>query len=90
VWDTHQDLAVCFTWKQAGLEFLSFASKLVEERRWVVNVASSRMSYRSKAKDGRLDGIGCSTVKVGPNYPLLDIIFLLAHMSILVFYFHYK
>jgi hypothetical protein len=29
-------------------------------------------------------------VEVRPNYPSLDVIFLLAHRGILVFCFHYK
>jgi hypothetical protein len=41
----------------------------------------------NKAKDDRFDGVGCGAVKVGPNYPSLDIIFFLAYMGILVFYF---
>jgi hypothetical protein len=53
----------------------------------VVHVASSHRSRKSEAKDGRFDGIGCSVVEVGPHYPLLVIIFLLAHMDILVFWF---
>jgi hypothetical protein len=48
--DTCRDLATCFTWKQVGLGFSNFASKLVEERWWVVHVASSRRSRGSKAK----------------------------------------
>jgi hypothetical protein len=48
--DTRRDLATCFTWKQVGLGFSNFASKLVEERWWVVHVASSRRSRGSKAK----------------------------------------
>jgi hypothetical protein len=76
--------------KQVGLESPSFASKLVEERRWVVYVASSWRSCGSEAKDGRFDGVGCDAVKVRPNYPSLDVIFSLAHRGILVFYFYYK
>jgi hypothetical protein len=53
-------------------------------------VASLRRSRGSEAKDDRFDGVGCGAVKVRLNYHSLDIIFLLAHMSILVFYFHYK
>jgi hypothetical protein len=56
----------------------------------MVHVASSRRSRRSEAKDSRFDGIGCSTVEVGPNYPSLDVIFLLTHKGILVFCFCYK
>jgi hypothetical protein len=76
--------------KQVGLGFPSFASKLVEERRQMVHMASSWRSRESEAKDGRFDNVGCDTAEVEPNYPLLDIIFLLAHMDILVFCFHYK
>jgi hypothetical protein len=76
--------------KQVGLWFFSFASKLVKERRRVVHVASSRMSRRSEAKDSQFDGVGCDVVKVRQNYPLLDVIFLLADRGILVFYFRYK
>jgi hypothetical protein len=70
--------------------FPSFASKLAEERRWVMHVVSSQRSRGSEVKDGRFDGVGCGIVKVEPNYPSLDVIFLLAHRGILVFYFHYK
>jgi hypothetical protein len=38
-----------------------------------------------KPKDGRFDGVGYDVVEVGPNYPLLVVIFLLAHRGILVF-----
>jgi hypothetical protein len=51
----------------------------------VVHVASSWGSCGSEAKDSRFDGVGCGAVKVGPNYPSLDVIFLLAHRGILVF-----
>jgi hypothetical protein len=40
-----------------------------------------------KPKDGRFDGIGCDTVEVGPIYPSLVVIFLLAQRDILVFWF---
>jgi hypothetical protein len=53
----------------------------------VVHVASSRRSHGSEAKDGLFDDVGCGVVEVGPNYPSLDIIFLLAHRGILVFCF---
>jgi hypothetical protein len=56
----------------------------------MVHVASSWRSCESEAKDGRFDNVGCDATEVEPNYPLLDIIFLLAHMDILVFCFHYK
>jgi hypothetical protein len=51
----------------------------------VVHVASSQRSCGSEAKDGRFDGVGCGAVEVKPNYPLLDVIFILAHKDILVF-----
>ena len=54
---------------------------------WMVHVASSRRSRGSEAKDGRFDGVGCGAAQVGPNYPSLDVIFLLAHRGILVFWF---
>jgi hypothetical protein len=54
---------------------------------WMVHVASSQRSHGSEVKDGRFNGIGCSTVEVGPNYPSLVVIFLLAHRGILVFWF---
>jgi hypothetical protein len=72
--DTCQDLVVCFTQKQVGLGFPSFASKLVEERRWVVHVVSLRRSRESEAKDDRFDGVGCDAAEVKPNYPSLDVI----------------
>jgi hypothetical protein len=50
-------------------------------------MASSSRSCGSKAKDGWFDGVGSSTVEVRPNYPSLDVIFLLANRSILVFWF---
>jgi hypothetical protein len=40
-----------------------------------------------KPKDGMFDCVGCNTVGVVPIYPSLVIIFLLAHMGILVFWF---
>jgi hypothetical protein len=56
----------------------------------VVHVALSRRSCESEGKDGFFDGVRCGTVEVEPNYPSLDVIFLLAHRGILVFCFHYK
>jgi hypothetical protein len=75
----------CFITKQVRLGFPSFASKLMKERLWVMNVASSWRSCGSEAKDGRFDGVECDAVKVRPNYSSLDVIFLLAHIGILVF-----
>jgi hypothetical protein len=40
-----------------------------------------------KSKDGWFDGVGSGVVEVRPNYPSLDVIFLLAHRGILVFWF---
>jgi hypothetical protein len=48
-------------------------------------VASSRRSLDSEVKDDQFDGVGCGTVEVRPNYPSLDVIFLLAHRGVLVF-----
>jgi hypothetical protein len=67
--------------KQVGLGFPNFASKLAEERWWVVHVASLQRSCGSEAKYGWFDGVGCGTVEVGPSYPSLDVIFLLAHRT---------
>jgi hypothetical protein len=53
----------------------------------VVHVASSWRSHGSEAKDDQFDGVGCGAMEVGPNYPSLDVIFLLAHRGILVFCF---
>jgi hypothetical protein len=50
-------------------------------------MTSLRRSRGCKAKDCRFDGIGCSTFEVAPNYPSLDVTFLLAHRGILVFSF---
>jgi hypothetical protein len=41
VWDTHRDIAVCFTWKQVRLGFFSLTLRLAETRRRVVHVAPS-------------------------------------------------
>jgi hypothetical protein len=50
-------------------------------------MASSQRSHGSEAKDGRFDDVGCGAVEVRPNYHSLDVIFLLAHSDILVFWF---
>jgi hypothetical protein len=52
-----------------------------------VHVASSQRSHGCEAKDGQFDGVGCDAVEVGPNYPSLDVIFLLVRRGILVFGF---
>jgi hypothetical protein len=67
--------------KQVRLGFPSFASKLVKEQQRVVHVASSRSSCGSETKDGQFDGVGYGAVKIRPNYPSLDVIFLLAHRA---------
>jgi hypothetical protein len=56
----------------------------------VVHVASSQRSLGSEAKDSQFDDVGCDAVEVRPNYHSLDVIFLLDHRDILVFYFRYK
>jgi hypothetical protein len=56
----------------------------------MVHVASSWMSCESEVKEGQFDGVGCGAAEVGPNYPSIVIIFLLAHRDILVFCFCYK
>jgi hypothetical protein len=53
----------------------------------MVHVAPLHRSRGCEAKDGQLDGVRCGIVQVGPNYPSLDVIFLLAHRGILVFSF---
>jgi hypothetical protein len=49
-------------------------------------VVSSWRSRGSEAKDGWFDGVGCDAVEVGPNYISLDLIFILAHRGIIVFW----
>jgi sensor domain CHASE-containing protein len=56
----------------------------------MVHMESSRRSRESEAKGDRFDGVKYGVVDVGPNYPSVAIIFLLAHMGILVFCFCYK
>jgi hypothetical protein len=85
--ETRRHPVAFFIVKQVGLGFPSFSLKLANERRWVVHVASSRRTRRSEAKDGRFDGVRCGAVEVGPNYPSLDVISILDHMSILIFWF---
>jgi hypothetical protein len=88
--DMCRHLMTSFIMKRVRLGFPSFASKLVKERRRVVHMASSWRSHQSEAKDGRFNGVGCGGAKVGPNYPSLVVVFILAHMGILVFCFRYK
>jgi hypothetical protein len=54
----------------------------------MVHVASSWRSYGREAKYGWFDGLRCDTTKVGPNYPSVDVVFILAHRGILVFFSH--
>jgi hypothetical protein len=84
--DTRRDLAACFPWKQDGLWFPSFASKLVMERRRVLHVASSWRSRGSEAEDGPSDSVGGGTVEVRQKYPSLGVISFSAHRGILVFW----
>jgi hypothetical protein len=77
--------ATVFVTKQVRLGFSYFASNLPAEQRRMVHVASLWRSHRSEGKASRFDGIGCGVVKVGPNYPLLDIILFLVHIDILIF-----
>jgi hypothetical protein len=83
----HNRWAPCFIVKQVELGFPSFASKLAKERQRVVHMAASWRSRGSEVKDGRFDGVGCGAVDVGPNYHSFDVISLLAHRGILVFWF---
>jgi hypothetical protein len=74
--------------KQVGLGFHSFASKLAKEQRWMMHVASSWGPHGREVKDCRFDGVGCGTAKVEPNYPSVVVVFISAHMGILVFCFY--
>jgi hypothetical protein len=85
--DTRQNPVACFIVKQVGLGFPKFSSKLVLERWLVVHEASSQRSHGSETKDGWFDGVGCSAVEIGPNYPSVVVISLLAYGDILVFWF---
>jgi hypothetical protein len=58
-----------------------FASKLEEERRWVVHVASSRRSREDEVEDGWVDAMAC----IGPFYHYFSIFVVLGHRGILVF-----
>jgi hypothetical protein len=53
-------------------------------------VLSSSKARGSEAKDSQFDGVGCGAVEVRLNYPSLDVIYVLAHMDIIVFCSHYK
>jgi hypothetical protein len=57
-----------------------FASKLVEERRRLVHVTSSRRLRKDEAEDGRVDAMSC----IGLFYPYFTVFIVLCPMSILV------
>jgi hypothetical protein len=80
-WDTHRDLAACFTWKQVALGFPSLASRLVEARRRVVHVAPSWRLRRDQVEAGRVDVMGC----VRPCCPYFAIFYVLGPRGIIVF-----
>jgi hypothetical protein len=63
-----------------------FCLKTCEGVAWMVHVASSRRSRGSEAEDGRSDGVGSGTVKIGQKYPSLAIISFLVRRGILVFW----
>jgi hypothetical protein len=75
MWDTRLDLVACFAWKQVGLGFPSFASKLVKEQRWVVHVTTSWRLCEGEA----------DAVHVGLKYPSLAVISFSPRRRILVF-----
>jgi hypothetical protein len=52
----------------------------------MVHMASSRSSRGSEAEDGQSDGVGCSAVQVGRNYPSLAVTSFSACRGILVFW----
>jgi hypothetical protein len=51
-------------------------------------MASSWRLRGREVKYDRFDGIGCGAIEIGPNYPLVVVVFISAHMGILVFCFH--
>jgi hypothetical protein len=78
VWDTHQDLAACFAWKQVELVFSSLASRPAEAQRRMVHVAPSRRLHQSQVEDGRADAMGC----VRRCYPCFAIFIVLGRRGI--------
>jgi hypothetical protein len=58
-----------------------FASKLAEERRRVVHVASSRRSHEDEVQGGWVDVMGCIRL----FYPNFVVFIVLDHRGILVF-----
>jgi hypothetical protein len=83
-WDTHRDLAACFTWKQVTLGFPSLVSRLVEARRRVVHVAPSWRLRRDQVENGRVDAMGC----IRPCCPYFAIFYVLGPRGIIVFVFY--
>jgi hypothetical protein len=59
-----------------------FDSKMAEEQRRVVHVASSRRSRKDEAEDGRVDAMGCIRL----FYPYFAIFIVLGPRGILVFW----
>jgi hypothetical protein len=78
--DTHRDLAACFTVNLSQTRVSQFASKLVEERRRVVHVASSRRSCEDEVEDGLGDAMACIRL----FYPNLTVFVVLGYRGILV------
>jgi hypothetical protein len=58
-----------------------FASKLADERLWMVHTTSSRRSHEDKAEDGWVDVIGCIRL----FYPYFAVFIVLSHRDILIF-----
>jgi hypothetical protein len=79
-WNTCQDLAACFTWKQVWLEFPSLAWRLTETWRWVVHVTPSWRLRQRQVKDERVDATGY----VRPCYPSFVVFNVLSHRRIVV------
>jgi hypothetical protein len=59
-----------------------FASKLADERRQVVHMASSQRPRKDEAEDGRVDAMDC----IGLFYPYFVVFVVLGHRGILVFW----
>jgi hypothetical protein len=79
-WDMCRDLAACFNWKQVALGFSSLSSKLVEARRRVVHVASSRRLRQDQVEDRRVDAMGC----VRAYYSYFVVFYVLGNRGIVV------
>jgi hypothetical protein len=74
-WDMHQDLAAFFGWKQVGVGFPNLVSRLVEVRRQVVHMTSSRRLHRVDAEDGWADPMDYG----GPFYFKIIIFYVSGH-----------